>query len=401
MAKILAINAGSSTLKWRLFAMPEETLLAKGLIDRMGMRQSTITMDVAGKRVISREQDMPSTAAAVAAVMNALKESGVITDLAELQGVGHRIVAGGEIFAESAVLTPTRLAQVDALAEFAPLHNPPEAAAVRAFAQRLPQVPQVGVFDTAFHTSMPAMNYLYAIKREYYEQYGARKYGAHGTSHRYVVGRAAAMLERPLSDLRLVSMHLGSGSSVTAIKNGHSFDTSMGFTPVAGVTMSTRSGDIDPSLVAFLMQKKHLRDPQKMIDELNRESGLLALSDLSPDMRELEATAATREQSQLALDVFANRVIKYVAGYIAELGGADALIFTAGIGEADAAMRARIAAGLAVFGVQLAPAQNASAKGETVISTPDSRIPVLMIPTNEELMIARDVQRLTSPEERQ
>ncbi|WP_461213343.1 acetate/propionate family kinase [Lacticaseibacillus sp. GG6-2] len=396
MAKILAINAGSSTLKWRLFAMPEETLLAKGLIDRMGMRQSTITMDVAGKRVISREQDMPSTAAAVAAVMNALKESGVITDLAELQGVGHRIVAGGEAFTESEVLTPAKLAQIDTLAEFAPLHNPPEAAAVRAFARRLPQVPQVGVFDTAFHTSMPPMNYLYAIKREYYEQYGARKYGAHGTSHRYVAGRAAALLDRPLSSLRLVSMHLGSGSSVTAIKDGRSYDTSMGFTPVAGLTMSTRSGDIDPSLVAFLMQKQHIRDSQQMIDELNRESGLLALSDLSPDMRELEATAPTREKSQLALDVFANRVVKYVAGYIAELGGADALIFTAGIGEADAAMRERIIAGLSVFGVRLDPDQNANAEGETVISTADSRMRVLMIPTNEELMIARDVQALTS-----
>lgn len=395
MPKILAINAGSSTLKWQLFEMPQERVLAKGLIDRMGMRQSTITMQVAGQTVIDRPQDLPTISAAVAAVMNALKESGVVRHLSEIQGVGHRIVAGGEAFADSAVLTKAALAKVDALAEFAPLHNPPEAAAVRAFAHRLPNVPQVGVFDTAFHQSMPELNYLYAIKHEYYEQYGARKYGAHGTSHRYVAARAAAVLNQPLSDLKLVSMHLGSGSSVTAIAHGRSYDTSMGFTPVAGVVMSTRSGDIDPSLVAFLMQKLHLRDPQKMVDLLNRDSGLLALSGLSPDMRELEAAASTNHRAQLALDVFANRVVKYVAGYIAEMQGADALIFTAGIGEADAAMRKRIIDGLAIFGVTLDEAANASAHGESVLSTPDSRIKVLMIPTNEELMIARDVMRLT------
>lgn len=395
MPKILAINAGSSTLKWQLFRMPEEQVLAKGLIDRMGMRQSTITMQVAGQTVIDRPQDLPTISAAVAAVMNALKESGVVHHLSEIQGVGHRIVAGGEAFADSAVLTKQALAKIDALAEFAPLHNPPEAAAVRAFAHRLPKVPQVGVFDTAFHQSMPELNYLYAIKHEYYEQYGARKYGAHGTSHRYVAARAAALLGKPLAELKLVSMHLGSGSSVTAIAQGRSYDTSMGFTPLAGLVMSTRSGDIDASLVAFLMQKLHLRDPQKMIDILNRDSGLLALSGLSPDIRELEAAAGTNHRAQLALEVFANRVVKYVAGYIAEMNGADALIFTAGIGEADAAMRARISAGLAVFGVTIDSAANAQAHGETVLSTPDSAIKVLMIPTNEELMIARDVMRLT------
>ena len=394
MAKLLAINAGSSTLKWQLFLMPEEKVLAKGLIDRMGMRQSSITMSVNDQVVIKRDQDMPTIAAAVAAVMNALKESGVIHDLTELKGVGHRIVAGGEVFSESAILDHKALAQVDALAEYAPLHNPPEAAAVRAFAHRLPKVPQVGVFDTAFHASMPPVNYRYAIKQEFYEQYGARKYGAHGTSHRYVASRAAALLKRPLSELNLVSMHLGSGASVTAIKNGQSYDTSMGFTPVAGLAMSTRSGDIDPSLVLFLMQKLHLHDPQKMIDILNRESGLLALSGLSPDMRELQAAAPTNPDAQLALDVFNNRVIKYVASYLAELGHADGLIFTAGIGEHDEDVRRDVIAGLRIFGVKLDEPANLDPHGETLISTPDSTIPVFMIPTNEELMIARDVMHL-------
>ncbi|WP_407892594.1 acetate/propionate family kinase [Lacticaseibacillus sp. N501-2] len=394
MAKILAINAGSSTLKWQLFSMPEEIVLAKGLIDRMGMRESSITMSVNGQVVIKRDQDIPTIAAAVAAVMNALKESGVIYDLNELKGVGHRIVAGGEVFSQSAILDHRALAQVDALAEYAPLHNPPEAAAVRAFAQRLPKVPQVGVFDTAFHATMPPVNYRYAIKQEYYDQFGARKYGAHGTSHRYVASRAAALLKRPLAQLNLVSMHLGSGASVTAIKNGQSFDTSMGFTPVAGLAMSTRSGDIDPSLVLFLMQKMHLRDPQKMIDILNRESGLLALSELSPDMRELQASAPTDAKARLALDVFNNRVIKYVAGYLAELGHADGLIFTAGIGEHDPDVREAVISGLSIFGVKLDAQANLDPQGETCLSTPDSTIPVFMIPTNEELMIARDVMQL-------
>lgn len=395
MSKILAINAGSSTLKWKLFIMPEETVVASGMVDRMGLPKSVFTVKYDNGKKYEIDQDIPTAEMAVDMLLKALIELKIISDYKEIEGVGHRIVAGGERFTESELLTAESLKEVENLAEYAPLHNPAEANGIKAFMKLLPGVPEVGVFDTSFHTSMPKMNYLYSIKPEYYEKYGARKYGAHGTSHRYVSHRAAEILGKELKDLKMVTMHLGSGVSVTAEKDGKSFDTSMGFTPLGGVTMSTRSGDIDASLVAFLMEKLNITDPEDIIYILNNESGLKALSGLSPDMRELEETRETRPESQLAIDIFTNRIVKYVAGYIAEMGGVDALVFTAGMGENDARERARIIAGLSVFGAKMDPERNDVHGVEKLISADDSKVKILLVPTNEELMIARDVVRLS------
>lgn len=394
MPKILAINAGSSTLKWKLFNMPAEKVIAEGMVDRMGLPNSEFKVKYGDGQKYVVNQDIPTADMAVDMLLKAMLDLKIISDYKEIEGVGHRIVAGGERFKESEKLDEKSLKEVEDLSEYAPLHNPAEADGVRAFMKLLPGVPEVGVFDTSFHTTMPKMNYLYSIKPEYYEKYGARKYGAHGTSHRYVSHRAAELLGKPLEELRMVTMHLGSGVSITAEKDGKSFDTSMGFTPLAGVTMSTRSGDIDPSLVAFLMQKLNITDPEKMIDILNKESGIYALSGLSPDMRELEKTRDTRPASQLAIDIFANRIIKYVAGYVAEMGGVDALVFTAGMGEGDIVMRKRIIDGLSVFGAKIDDERNNVMAKERLISSDDSKVKVLLVPTNEELMIARDVVRL-------
>ncbi|WP_125705527.1 acetate/propionate family kinase [Lacticaseibacillus daqingensis] len=395
MSKILAINAGSSTLKWKLFVMPDETVVASGMVDRMGLSNSEFKVKYGDGQKYVINQDIPTADMAVDMLLKALIELKIIASYDEIQGVGHRIVAGGERFKESELLTEASLKEVDDLAEYAPLHNPAEANGIRAFMKLLPGVPEVGVFDTSFHTSMPKMNYLYSIPQKYYDEYGARKYGAHGTSHRYVSNRAAELLGKDLKDLRMVTMHLGSGVSITAEKDGQSFDTSMGFTPLAGVTMSTRSGDIDASLVAYLMQKLNITDPEDMIDILNKQSGLLGLSGLSPDMRELENTRNERPDSQLAIDIFTNRIVKYVAGYIAEMGGVDALVFTAGMGEGDKRERKRIIEGLSVFGAKIDDERNDVMAEERLISSDDSKVKVLLVPTNEELMIARDVVRLS------
>ncbi|KRO16558.1 acetate/propionate family kinase [Lacticaseibacillus saniviri] len=395
MSKILAINAGSSTLKWKLFQMPEETVIAEGLVDRLGLSDSVFTVKYGDGKKESTTGDIATADIAVDMLLKKLLELDIIKDYNEIQGVGHRIVAGGEIFSDSVLIDAAKLRQIDHLAEYAPLHNPAEADGIRAFSKLLPGVPEVGVFDTAFHATMPPVNYLYSIKREYYDKYGARKYGAHGTSNRYVSNRAAEMLGKDLKDLKMVTMHLGSGVSVTAIKDGKSFDTSMGFTPLAGVTMSTRSGDIDASLVSFLMQKLNITNPDDMIKILNSESGLLGISELSPDMRDLEQSRETRPQSQLAIDIFVNRIVKYVAGYIAEMGGIDVLVFTAGMGEGDKLMRKRIIDGLSVFGAKIDDQRNDVMAQERVISSDDSKVDVLLVPTNEELMIARDVVRLS------
>lgn len=395
MPKILAINAGSSTLKWKLFNMPEESVIASGMVDRMGLPKSVFTVKYDNGKKFELDQDIPNAEKAVDLLLKELLELKIIADYKEIQGVGHRIVAGGERFKASALIDDKRLKEVEDLAEYAPLHNPAEADGIKAFMKLLPGVPEVGVFDTSFHTTMPKMNYLYSINQDYYKKYGARKYGAHGTSHRYVSQRAAEIMGKDLKDLRMVTMHLGSGASITAEKDGKSFDTSMGFTPLAGITMSTRSGDIDASLVAFLMQKLHLTDPEDMIDILNKESGLLGISGLSPDMRDLEKTRDSRPDSQLAIDIFTNRVVKYVAGYIAEMGGIDALVFTAGMGEGDKVERKRIIDGLSVFGAKIDDERNDVMAQERIISSDDSKVKVLLVPTNEELMIARDVVRLS------
>ncbi|ODP94225.1 acetate/propionate family kinase [Levilactobacillus brevis] len=394
MGKTLAINAGSSTLKWKLFAMPEETVIASGMVDRLNLPGSIFKVKLADGQKFTETQDKITNKLAAAMVLTRLKSYGIVQHLSEITGVGHRVVAGGEVFKDSAVITPTVLKQIKELKDYAPLHNPVQAYYIDVFQQLLPEAQQVAVFDTSLYTQMPAMNYLYSLPYAYYEKFGARKYGAHGTSHRYVAKRTAELLGQPLEALKLITLHLGSGSSITAFDHGQALDTSMGFTPLAGVMMGTRSGDVDPSLVAYLAEKLQKTMPE-MIDILNHQSGLLGISELSPDQRDLEDTQADRPKSKLALDMFVNRVVRYVGSYVAELGGVDAIVFTAGSGENGIAMRQAIADQLAGLNIAIDPAKNNFQGEERVISPDGAAVKVLVVPTNEELMIVRDVARLT------
>lgn len=394
MTKTLAINAGSSTLKWKLFSMPDETVIASGLVDRLNLPGSIFTVKRPDAEKYQVTQDNIDYRLAAAMVLSHLKEAGIVKHLHEITGIGHRVVAGGEIFDDSAVITDESLKQIHSLAQYAPLHNPIEAQYIEIFQQLLPEAKQVAVFDTSLYTNMPKLNYLYPIPYEYYEKFGARKYGAHGTSHRYVAHRTAELLGKPLEELKLITLHLGSGSSISAFDHGKVIDTSMGFTPLAGVMMGTRSGDIDASLVTFLADKLHI-NMNEMIDILNHKSGLLGISQLSPDQRDLEEAEATNPQAKLALEMFVNRVVRYVGTYVAELNGLDALVFTAGSGENGIGMRQRIADQLSYFGVKIDPEKNDFRGKERVVSPDDAPVTVMVVPTNEELMIARDVARLS------
>ncbi|WP_368790777.1 acetate/propionate family kinase [Companilactobacillus farciminis] len=394
MSKIMAVNSGSSTLKWKLYTVPDEKVVAKGMVDRLGLSDSVFEVEFGGKK-ISEMGDIPDHTTAVNKMLDKLIDLKIIDDYSEITGVGHRVVAGGSIFKDSAVVTPRVIQQIKNLSEFAPLHNPGQAAGIEAFERILPDVPQVAVFDTSFHQTMDPVNYLYSIPYEYYEKYGVRKFGAHGTSHRYVSQAAADYLQIPLNDLKIISCHLGSGSSIDAIEDGKSVDTSMGFTPLAGITMSTRSGDIDPSLVAYLMQKLKITDPSEMVKILNTKSGLLGISGVSPDMRDLLATRAENDRSDLAIKIFINRIVKYIGSYIAMLKGTDVIIFTAGVGAGNAEIRADIANSFNYMGVKIDKDRNENGTGTRLISTDDSTVKVLVVPTDEELMIVRDVIRLT------
>ena len=395
MSKIMAVNSGSSTLKWKLYTVPEEKVVAQGMVDRLGLSDSVFEVQYGGKK-ISEMGDIPDHTTAVNMMLHKLIELKIIDNYHEIKGVGHRVVAGGSIFKDSALVTPRVVEQIKNLSEYAPLHNPGQAAGIDAFEKILPDIPQVAVFDTSFHQTMDPVNYLYSIPYEYFEKYGVRKFGAHGTSHRYVAKAAADFLQKPLADLKVISCHLGSGSSIDAIKDGKSVDTSMGFTPLAGITMSTRSGDIDPSLVAYLMQKMKITDPNEMVKILNTKSGLLGISGVSPDMRDLLATRKENHRSDLAIKIFVNRIIKYIGSYITLLGGDDVLIFTAGVGAGSAEIRKEIVDRFSYRGIKLDKEANERGKGLRKISTDDSTTTVLVVPTDEELMIVRDVVRLTN-----
>jgi len=394
MSKIMAVNSGSSTLKWKLYTVPDEKVVAKGMVDRLGLSDSVFEVEFDGKK-ISEMGDIPDHTTAVNKMLDKLIDLKIINSYDEITGVGHRVVAGGSIFKDSAVVTPRVVQQIKNLSEFAPLHNPGQADGIEAFEKILPDVPQVAVFDTSFHQTMDPVNYLYSIPYEYYEKYGVRKFGAHGTSHRYVSQAAADYLHKPLNDLKIISCHLGSGASIDAIEDGKSVDTSMGFTPLAGITMSTRSGDIDPSLVAYLMQKLKITDPTEMVKILNTKSGLLGISGVSPDMRDLLATRDENDRSDLAIKIYINRIVKYIGSYIALLSGVDVLIFTAGTGAKNAEIRAAIANSFNYMGVKIDKEANEKANGTAIISSKDSTVKVLVVPTDEELMIVRDVVRLT------
>ncbi|MBP2241405.1 acetate kinase [Cytobacillus eiseniae] len=394
MAKIIAINAGSSSLKFQLFDMPSEEVITKGLIERIGLNDSIFNIVVNGEK-IKEVADIPDHAVAVKLILEKLTGLGIIQSLNEIEGIGHRVVHGGEEFSDSVLITDDILKRIEELSDLAPLHNPANITGIKAFQQVLPNVPAIAVFDTAFHQTMPESAYLYSLPYEYYKDFGIRKYGFHGTSHKYVSQRAAEMLGRPLEQLRLISCHLGNGASIAAIEGGKSLDTSMGFTPLAGVTMGTRSGNIDPALIPFIMEKTN-KTADEVLDVLNKKSGMLAVSGFSSDLRDIEIQASEgNDRAKLALEVFAGRIHKYIGSYAARMCGVDAIIFTAGIGENSDVIRARVLRGLEFMGVYWDPSLNKVRGEEAFINYPHSPVKVMIIPTDEEVMIARDVVRLS------
>ena len=399
MTKVLAVNAGSSSLKFQLFNMPQEEVLLKGLIERIGQEKSQLVLTVNGEK-IKKELPIPNHDVAIEIVLRELLETKVLKSLDELHGVGHRVTHGGELFAESAVINDDVIKKIDSLSDLAPLHNPANLAAIKAFFKVLPNIHSVAVFDTAFHQTMPKSAFLYSVPFEYYENFVIRKFGFHGTSHKYVAQRAAEMLGKPLEQLRLISCHLGNGSSIAAIENGKSIDTTMGFTPLAGLTMGTRSGDIDPALIPYIMEKTD-KSADEVVEILNKKSGLLALSGISSDLRDIEEAAEKGdERANLALEVFANRIQKIIGSYAATMRGVDAIIFTAGIGENSDVVRARVATGLEFMGVYFDPSLNNVRGEEAFISYPHSPVKLLIVPTNEEVMIARDTYDLMDVEDK-
>ncbi|MDB6224850.1 acetate/propionate family kinase [Lactobacillus amylovorus] len=391
MEKVLAINSGSSSFKYKLFSLPDEKVIAKGMADRVGLDHASFEIKLADGTKHVEKTEIPDQEAAVSLLLKFLKQFNVVEDLNEIVGVGHRVVNGGEFFKDSTIITKENLHEIYELEDYAPLHNPAEGRGIEAFMNVLPNVPQVAVFDTTYHRALDPVHYLYSLPYEYYEKYGVRKYGAHGTSVRYVAPRAADMMGKDLKDLKLIVCHLGSGASITAVKDAKSYDTSMGFSPLAGITMATRSGDIDPSLIQHLMHVEH-KSMDEMIYMLNHKSGLLGLSGISPDMRDVRESNSDR--AKLARNIFINRIVRYVGSYIAEMGGVDGIIFTAGIGEHDMGVREAVMDAFKYMGVD--PDYEANNKiSEGFITKPDSKVKVMIIPTNEELMIERDVVRLT------
>ncbi|MDR1049377.1 MAG: acetate kinase [Synergistaceae bacterium] len=395
--KILVINCGSSSLKYQLFDMDKEEVLAKGLVERIGIDGSRIAHTKTGTAPVTTETPIPDHKEGIRLVIEALldKSHGVLGSLDELSAVGHRVVHAGEKFATSVKLESKVMAALKECVPLAPLHNPANIMGVEAVTELLPRVPQVGVFDTAFHQTMPERAYIYGIPYGYYEKYGVRRYGFHGTSHYYVSHRAAEILGRPVERLKIVTCHLGNGSSVTAVDGGRSVDTTMGFTPLTGVLMGTRCGDIDPAIIPFITETEKLS--VKEVDSiLNKKSGLLGLSGISSDLRDIEAAAERGEsRSRLAIQILTYGIKKYIGAYAAAMEGLDAVVFTAGVGENSAPVRAAVCEGLGFLGIEIDAAKNAVRGKEAVISTDSSRVKVLVVPTNEELVIARDTKRLT------
>ncbi len=395
---VLVINAGSSSLKYQLLNPATGDLLAKGLCERIGIDgKFTYKPQVEGKEKLDAvDVAMPTHAEAIAAVLDALVDpkNGVIASMKEIDAVGHRVVHGGEKFASSVVITDEVMAAIEECNPLAPLHNPANIIGIKACQEKMPGVPMVAVFDTAFHQTMPAKAYTYAIPYEYYENDKMRRYGFHGTSHRYVSQRCAEILGKPIEELKIVSCHLGNGSSITAIDGGKSVDTSMGLTPLAGLPMGTRSGDMDAGIMEFIM-KKYDMSMADMMTTLNKKSGVLGISGVSSDFRDLDNAAAEgNKRAALAVEVFEYGVRKMIAEYAAAMGGVDAVVFTAGVGENSADMRLHFVDGLKFMGIEIDAEKN-NIRGEERIVSPDgAKVKVLVIPTNEELMIAKDTAEL-------
>lgn len=393
--KVLVINCGSSSLKYQLIDSRSEEVLAAGLCERIGIDGRMTHTPSSGNTVVKNDP-LPNHGAAIQAVLSALtdKAHGVISSLGEIGAVGHRLVHGGEKFAASVIINDEVIAEVEACNDLAPLHNPANLIGVRACRQIMPDVPMVGVFDTAFHQTMPPKAYLYGIPHQYYQEHKVRRYGFHGTSHNYVAKRVHHLAELDPDNSRVIVCHLGNGASVTAVKNGKSVDTSMGLTPLEGLIMGTRSGDLDPGVIEYIAKKEHLT-LEEVLKVLNKESGVLGLSGVSSDFRDLtEAMEQGNEQAAVAVEAFCYRVAKHIGAYTAALNGVDAIVFTAGIGENAAHIRSMICDYLGFLGITIDEEKNAVRSKETEISTPDSKVSVFVIPTNEELAIARETAAL-------
>lgn len=389
--KILVLNCGSSSFKYQLIDMDGEKVLAKGLVERIGIAGSRIKHTKTGQDPVSKEVDFPNHTVAIKFVLDMLvdKEHGVLSSLSELSAAGHRLVHGGEKFTSSVLVTPEVVKGIEEVIPLAPLHNPANLQGIRAVMEVLPELPNVAVFDTAFHQTMPAKAYVYGIPYKYYKENGVRRYGFHGTSHSYVSKRAAAILGKPVESLKIITCHMGNGSSITAVDGGKSVDTSLGYGTSEGVLMGSRSGNLDPSVMVFLMER--LGDAGAVNNLVHKESGLLGISGISSDMRDIEEAAAKGdERAQLALDILIYGVRKYIGAYAAAMGGVDALVFTAGIGENGVSFRKAVCEGLGYMGIEIDAEKNNVRGKETIFSTDNSRVKVMVVPTDEELVIARD-----------
>ena len=390
--KVLVINCGSSSLKYRLIDMAKEECIAKGLVERIGLKDSVLTQKSKVKHEYKISEEVKDHQEAIKLVLKALvdKDSGVISSMEEIGAVGHRVVHGGERYENSVIIDDDVLSYLEKCSKLAPLHNPSNIIGIRACQEIMKGVPMVAVFDTAFHQTMKKDAYLYPVKYDWYTKYGVRKYGFHGTSHQYVAERCAELLEKPLADTKFITIHIGNGGSLSAVKGGHSVDTTMGFTPLAGIMMGTRSGDIDPAVLPFVMEKENLTIDQA-VNALNKESGLYGVSGVSSDMRDiLKLVAEGDERGTIAFNLYIKRICDYIGSYFLYLDGVDAIVFTAGIGENSIPVRKAVVERLGALGIQLDEQANNVMGEEALISTADSKIKVFAIPTNEELMIAKD-----------
>lgn len=394
--KVLVINCGSSSLKYQLIDMENENVLAIGLAERIGIEGARVKHEVPNMDKVVIEKPMEDHKDALKIVLDALvdEKHGAIKDLKEINAVGHRVVHAGEKYSESVVINDDVIKALEECIELAPLHNPPNLIGIKACQELMPGVQMVAVFDTAFHQTMPSSSYIYPLPYELYEKYGIRKYGFHGTSHRYVSARAAEFLGKDMNEMKIVTCHLGNGASLAAVKNGKCIDTSMGFTPLEGLAMGTRCGDIDPAIVTFIMEKEDL-DINGINNIMNKKSGVLGISGVSSDFRDIEEAAEKgNERAKLALDKFNMRVKKYIAAYAAVMGGVDTVVFTAGLGENSSSNRKEICSGLEFMGIKIDDEKNNVRGKDAVVSTDDSKVKVLVVPTNEELMIAKDTVEL-------
>lgn len=389
MQKVLIMNAGSSSFKWQLFELPSEEVIAKGQIERLNLPNSIVTIKYNGEKYEDDSQSLNSESA-IQTVLKKLVELHIVDSLDEISAVGHRVVAGGQYFTKAAEINDEVLAKIAEFNDFAPLHNPSEIEGIKIMQSELPNVRQFAVFDSTFFTDLPEMNAIYSLPLELTEKYGIHRYSEHGISHHYLANRAAQLLNKPLKDLRLITLHMGGGASAAAVKDGHAFDTSMGMAPLTGLTMGTRAGDVDPSIVPFLMKKENM-SADDVLMMFNEKSGLLGLSGISSDMRDIEAALPDNKRAQLAMDIFKNRVVKYAASFYAEMGSADAIIFAGGIGENDPAVDVEIMNQLSFLGIKMKSADEIKRGEEQVMSTPDSKVTVMMIPTNEELSMLRQI----------